>query len=181
MDGEGAKLVVSSVLCYTEYQPCNSSCVWQQCRVWLYKASAPWYILFTVCQAPSAEYTPGCLLTQQSGIHSHTLCTCLQDKSMRACLVGDNSLFICLCVIVVLWPQSLHGAGVWWGLLLVDLVQLSHSACSCTHVCCLLRCGSVVSSATRIKCALSSKRVQQYFVCFIPMSALDFFYLNKLF
>ncbi len=28
------------------------------------------------------------------------------------CLVGDNSLCICLCIIVVLWPQPLHEAGV---------------------------------------------------------------------
>lgn len=69
--------------------------------------------LFAVCQALSAEYTPGCLLTQWSGIYPHnTVCVCLQSKSMWACLFGDNSLCIRLCIIVVLWPQSLHDSGV---------------------------------------------------------------------
>ena len=108
------------------------SWLWTQCSAVLYisSATAPEYdnsvetgytepqlpvlSLFAVCQALSAEYTPGCLLTQRSAIHSHNAVSVwLQSKSMRACLVGDNSLCICLCIIVVLRRHWLHEAGVW--------------------------------------------------------------------
>lgn len=91
---------------------------------------------------------------------------------MWACLVGDNSLCICLCIIVVLWLQSVHDVGVWWGLLLVDFAQLSWSSSSCTCVCCLLRCVPVVSSAAWLKYALSGERIQQYHVCWRPTATL---------
>lgn len=63
------------------------------CRVytWLFTCPAEWYLLTQRCVC---------------------MCVGLQNKSMWASLFGDNSLCICLCIIVVLWPQSLHDAGV---------------------------------------------------------------------
>ena len=61
--------------------------------------------MFAVCQALSAEYTPGCLLTQRSGICSHNA-LCMRACASRTNLCEqvwfwDNSLCIRLCVIVV--------------------------------------------------------------------------------
>lgn len=106
------------------------SCLWTQCSpVYISTVAAPEFdnregagytdtqlpvlSLFAICQAPSVEYTPGCLWSQPSGIYSHnSVRVCLQYKSMRVRLVEDNSLYICLYIIVVWWPQTLHDAGV---------------------------------------------------------------------
>lgn len=101
-----------SVLPYISAAPqlLNMTTVW---RLVIQSPSSVFLSLFAVCQAPSAEYTPGCLLTQRSGIYSHNaVCMCVCAFRTNLCLVGDNSLCICLCIIVVLWPQSLHDAGV---------------------------------------------------------------------
>lgn len=76
----------------------------------------------TAAQSQSSPFHPVCrvsgpvcsvltwLFTNPTAWHG--LRTCLWDKSMRWRLVGDNSLCICLGVIVVVRPQSLHRAGV---------------------------------------------------------------------
>lgn len=94
------------------YQPRHSSWIWQQCGDWLYRATTPCFIPVcrvsdSVCRVYTWLFTnpaESYLLSQRCVRVS------LQNKSM--CLVGDNSLRICLCIIVVLWPQSLHDVGV---------------------------------------------------------------------
>lgn len=59
-------------------------------------------ITLAMCWALPAKYTPGCLLNIH-GIYSYgAVCICVRllNKSMCSCLVGDNSLCICLCRIV---------------------------------------------------------------------------------
>ena len=155
------------------HQRRHSSWIWQQSGYT--ELELPVLSMFAVCQALSAEYTPGCLLTQWSGICSHNaLCVRVCASRTNLCeqvWFWDNSLCICLCIIVVLLATLTTWcwcSRVWWGLLLVVFVQLSRSACSCTPVCCLLRCGSVVSSATWLKDALSGQRIQWYHVCWRP-------------
>lgn len=51
----------------------------------LQSQSVPFHPCLPVCQAPSAEHTPGCLLTQPSGIYSYNaafMCVCLPNKSL---------------------------------------------------------------------------------------------------
>ncbi len=106
---------MNTVFCCT-YQQCHSSGIWQQHGDWLYRARVSCFIPVcrvsgSVCRVHTWLFTnpAECYLLTQRCV---CVCVWLQNKSMWVCRLGDNSLCICLCIIVVLWPQSIHDAWV---------------------------------------------------------------------